>query len=30
MLLTGRRVSADEGARLGFVTAAVPHAHLPT
>jgi len=28
MMLTGRRVSADEGARLGFVTAVVPHAQL--
>ena len=30
MMLTGRRVSADEGARLGFVTAVVPHAQLMT
>ena len=28
MLLTGRRVGADEGLRLGFVTAVVPHAQL--
>ena len=28
MLLTGRRVGADEGLQLGFVTAVVPHAQL--
>jgi len=28
MMLTGRRVSAEEGYRLGFVTAVVPHAQL--
>jgi len=28
MLLTGRRVAADEGARLGFVNEVVPHAEL--
>jgi crotonobetainyl-CoA hydratase len=28
MLLTGRRVAADEGYRLGFVTAVVPHEEL--
>ncbi|MDX1375583.1 MAG: enoyl-CoA hydratase-related protein [Burkholderiales bacterium] len=28
MMLTGRRVSAEEGQRLGFVTAVVPHAQL--
>ena len=28
IILTGRRVSAGEGARLGFVTAVVPHAQL--
>ncbi len=28
MMLTGRRVSAEEGMRLGFVTAVVPHAQL--
>jgi enoyl-CoA hydratase/carnithine racemase len=28
MLLTGRRVPAEEGYRLGFVTAVVPHAEL--
>ena len=28
MMLTGRRVSAEEGLRLGFVTAVVPHAQL--
>ena len=30
MMLTGRRVTAGEGARLGFVTAVVPHAQLMT
>ncbi len=30
MMLTGRRVSAEEGYRLGFVTAVVPHAQLMT
>ena len=30
MLLTSRRVTAGEGARLGFVTAVVPHAQLLT
>ena len=30
MMLTGRRVSAEEGFRLGFVTAVVPHAQLMT
>ena len=28
MMLTGRRVGADEGCRLGFVTAVVPHHRL--
>ena len=28
MMLTGRRVGAEEGLRLGFVTAVVPHAQL--
>ena len=28
MMLTGRRVSAEEGLRLGFVTAVAPHAQL--
>jgi enoyl-CoA hydratase/carnithine racemase len=28
MMLTGRRVGADEGLRLGFVTAVVPHGKL--
>ena len=28
MMLTGRRVGAEEGMRLGFVTAVVPHAQL--
>ncbi len=28
MMLTGRRVSAEEGCRLGFVTAVVPHDQL--
>jgi len=28
MMLTGRRVGADEGCRLGFVTAVVPHEKL--
>jgi len=28
MMLTGRRVGAEEGFRLGFVTAVVPHAKL--
>jgi len=28
MMLTGRRVGADEGMQLGFVTAVVPHAKL--
>ena len=28
MMLTGRRVAAEEGYRLGFVTAVVPHANL--
>jgi len=28
MMLTGRRVSAEEGFRIGFVTAVVPHAQL--
>jgi len=28
MMLTGRRVTAEEGYRLGFVTAVVPHAEL--
>ena len=28
MMLTGRRVGADEGCRLGFVTAVVPHDRL--
>ena len=28
MMLTGRRVGAEEGMRLGFVTAVVPHAEL--
>jgi len=27
-MLTGRRVDAEEGQRLGFVTAVVPHAKL--
>lgn len=30
MMLTGRRVSAEEGYRLGFVTAVTPHANLMT